>query len=237
MSNAQQEFDAFAANYDQALAQGLSVSGESKDFFAEQRIRWVKHRLDGLRIDPQRILDFGCGTGSAAPYFRQLFPEAQLVGTDVSARSIEEARKLHAATGAHFDQHPGYRPDPPFDLVFCNGVFHHIPPDERAAALHYIRGALRPGGVFAFWENNPWNPGTRLVMSRIPFDRDAITLAPPEARRLVRAAGLRVLRTDALFIFPRPLKALRFLEPWLASLPLGAQYMVLAQRLDPSAGP
>lgn len=231
MSAAKQpEFDAFAGDYDRALAQGISVSGESKDFFAEQRILWIKRRLREQPFEPKRILDFGCGTGSAAPFFRKHFPDAQLVGTDVSARSIEEARRHHAASGAHFDLHPGYRPDPPFDLVFCNGVFHHIPPAERPAAIRYIRDALNPGGLFAFWENNPWNPGTRIVMSRIPFDRDAITLTPPEARRLVRSAGLTVLRTDALFIFPRALKGLRFIEPWLAPLPLGAQYLVLAQR-------
>ncbi len=233
-AEAQPEFDAFAEDYDRALGQGLSVSGESKDFFAEQRILWLKRRLDAMEFAPLRILDFGCGTGSAAPYFRLHFPGARLVGTDVSARSIEQARRQHAATGARFAVHPGYRPDEPFDLAFCNGVFHHIPPSERADAVRYIADALTPGGLFAFWENNPWNPGTRMVMRRIPFDRDAITLTPPEARRLLRAGGLRVLRTDALFLFPRALRGLRFVEPWFAPLPLGAQYMVLAQRPDSS---
>jgi hypothetical protein len=26
---------------------------------------------------------------------------------------------------------------------------------------------MRPGGVVALWENNPWNPATRYVMGRI----------------------------------------------------------------------
>ena len=47
----------------------------------------------------------------------------------------------------------------------------------------FVRQGLRPGGVFALWENNPWNPGTRLVMRRIPFDRNAVLLS-------ARAAGL-----------------------------------------------
>lgn len=226
----QPEFDAFAGDYDRALERGISVSGESKDYFAEQRILWLKRRMSQMGFAPRSILDFGCGTGSAAPHFRHHFPNARLVGTDVSERSIERARELHADTGAQFAVHPGYRPPEPFDLVFCNGVFHHIPPADRPDAIRYIAAVLRPGGLFAFWENNPWNPGTRIVMSRIPFDRDAITLAPPEARRLVRRAGLTALRTDALFIFPHPLRALRGLEPLLAPLPLGAQYMVLARR-------
>jgi hypothetical protein len=67
-------------------------------------------------------------------------------------------------------------------------------------------------------------------MSRIPFDRDAIMVFPHEARRLLRQAGFEILRTDYLFIFPRPLSALRLLEPPLSRLPFGAQYQILARR-------
>ena len=69
---------------------------------------------------------------------------------------------------------------------------------SAAAAIDYVLRSLRPGGLFAFWENNPWNPGTRYVMSRIPFDRDAITLSPLEARQLLRVGGFEILRTDFL---------------------------------------
>ena len=116
------------------------------------------------------------------------------------------------------------------DLAFCNGVFHHIPLAERADAVRWVHQSLRPKGFFAFWENNPWNPGTRYVMSRIPFDRDAITLSPPESRRLLSAGGFEILRTDFLFFFPRWLGWLRRIEPRLTGLPLGAQYLVLTRK-------
>jgi hypothetical protein len=93
-----------------------------------------------------------------------------------------------------------------------------------------IARSPRPGGLFAFWENNPWNPGTRYVMSRIPFDRDAVTLIPPEARQLLQKAGFEILRTDFLFIFPGVLKWLRWIEPSISHLPFGAQYQVLARK-------
>jgi hypothetical protein len=67
-------------------------------------------------------------------------------------------------------------------------------------------------------------------MRRTPFDRDAVTLTAREARSLVRSAGLEVLRTDYCFYFPRFLRALRALEPYLASLPFGAQYQVLGRK-------
>jgi hypothetical protein len=87
-----------------------------------------------------------------------------------------------------------------------------------------------PGGVFALWENNPWNPGTRYIMSRVPFDKDAITMTPPETRRLLRATGFEIVRTDFLFVFPHLLRVLRPLERLLARLPLGGQYLVLARK-------
>jgi hypothetical protein len=109
-------------------------------------------------------------------------------------------------------------------------VFHHIPLAERADAARTVWRALRPSGWFAFWENNPWNPGTQVVMKRCPFDRDAQTLSPPRARALLGTAGFEVVRTDFLFMFPRALKALRFIEPRVARWPLGAQYQVLCRK-------
>jgi SAM-dependent methyltransferase len=121
-------------------------------------------------------------------------------------------------------------PSESVDLAFCNGVFHHIPPAERAGALRWIRRVLRPGGVFALWENNPWNPGTRYIMSRVPFDRDAITITPPEARAMLRQEGFELLRTDFLFVFPAFLRWLRPIERLLIAMPVGGQYLVLARK-------
>jgi hypothetical protein len=109
-------------------------------------------------------------------------------------------------------------------------VFHHIPLDQRPAAVDHVFRSLRPGGLFAFWENNPLNVGTRIVMSRCSFDRDAITLRSGQAKRLLRAGGFEVLRTDFLFIFPRALRFMRWVEPHVSRLPIGAQYMVLCRR-------
>jgi hypothetical protein len=67
-------------------------------------------------------------------------------------------------------------------------------------------------------------------MHRIPFDRGAIPLTPPEVRRLLQAGGFEILRTDFLFLFPRTLKWLRGLETLLARWPLGAQYQVLCRK-------
>lgn len=228
-------FDQYADAYDQALRRGLAISGEDRRYFARGRLKWLRRCLADLHVSPRRILDFGCGTGAATPLFVELFAPDELVGVDVSPRSLEVARQAHGSARVRFEPQTPVGAAANFDLAFCNGVFHHIPPRERDAALGHIFRALRPGGLLAFWENNPWNPGTRYIMRRVPFDREAILLRPAAARALLNRGGFAVLRTDFLFIFPRWLKWLRGLEAPLARWPLGGQYQVLAQRPAESA--
>lgn len=226
------EFDRYAGDYDRALNEGLSVSGEGKDFFARGRLAFLARRLGRMKFRARSVLDFGCGTGSAAPHIFECLGAESLLGVDLSEASVEVARRDHPDPRARFEPLGAFDAEGEFDLAFCNGVFHHIPPAERAAAVARVFRALRPGGIFALWENNPWNPGTRIVMSRIPFDKDAITLNSFETRRLMRGSGFELLGVDYLFIFPKFLGALRPIEPALSRLPLGAQYQTLGKKPD-----
>jgi SAM-dependent methyltransferase len=228
-STAGSTFDRYAEDYQEALQRGVGLSGEDSSYFAARRVEWLGSRLRELGFQAHRLLDFGCGTGSTTPFLLGLPGAAELLGTDVSDGLLATARRDHGSKQVEFAP-LGEPPDALIDLAYCNGVFHHIPPSERAEAVSYVWRALRPGGLFAFWENNPWNPGTRLVMRRIPFDRDALTLSAPEARELLEAGGFEILRTEFLFVFPRALAPLRRIEPAVARLPLGAQYLVLAAK-------
>jgi SAM-dependent methyltransferase len=222
------EFDGFADNYDQALQNGLSLSGERKDFFANGRVN-ILARLLVARPFP-RILDYGCGTGSATPYLHAMPNVSAVIGVDISDKSLDRARATYRQPHVEFHNLSTLSQLGSFDLAFCNGVFHHIPISERSEAVNQIYHALNPNGLFAFWENNPWNPGTHWVMSRIPFDRDAIMLWPNAARRLLSGAGFEVVLTHFAFIFPKALRFLRFAEWPLRHLPFGAQYMLLARK-------
>lgn len=226
-------FDNYSDSYEEALNRGIGVSGEDAHFFARGRLEWLTRlvRAHGLACDS--VLDFGCGIGNSLPLLRELLNAQDIAGIDVSSESIATARRRFALSGFELATCDELAPSARFHMAFCNGVFHHIPLAERAQSARSVLRHLRPGGVFAFFENNPLNPGTRYVMSRIPFDRDAITLTPWNARRLLRKAGFEILRTDYLFFFPRPLAPLRKLEPALRRVPLGAQYLVLARK--PSA--
>lgn len=223
-------FDEYAGCYDNALNEGVSLSGESKEYFAEARVRWLAGRLEQRGVTPRQVLDFGCGTGGTCPALQRRLNAGLVVGVDPSLESITTARKVHTDSRLQFEQVSVLQPAEQFQLAYCNGVFHHIERDQRADALTYVHRSLSHGGYFAFWENNPWNPATRLVMRRIPFDRDAQLLSPSAARMLLSQAGFEILSTDFLFLFPRVLAALRPLETKLTRVPAGAQYMVLCRK-------
>lgn len=224
------EFDAYAANYDSALNQGLSLTGESKEYYAAGRVRWLRSRLARHDGRSESCLDFGCGTGTSATFLRDGLGVKHYLGFDPSTDSIAQAEQQIPWPDARFTTDETTVASGTFDLAFCNGVYHHIPPTQRLEAARLVWRALKPGGLFAFWENNRWNPAVHFVMSRVPFDADAEMLFPFQARKLLRAAGFRILETDSCFVFPGPLAALRGLEPRLCKLPLGGQYLVLAQK-------
>lgn len=224
------EFDQYAESYDEDLSQALSVSGEDKDYFARERIHWLSRCLSKEKNRAGYLMDFGCGTGSAIPHLLDFFEARSIVGIDTSARSLDIATRTHGSDLVRFLLPDQFHPKELIDLVVSNGTFHHIPLEKRASVVKYMFRSLRPGGILALWENNPWNPGTRYVMSRCVFDQDAIPLTSSEARRLVQEGGFEIMQTDFLFIFPKVLSYLRGIEPLVSKLPIGAQYQVLCRR-------
>lgn len=224
------DFDLHADSYDDDLNRALAASGEDKHYFARGRVDWLASCLKRLNEHPTSALDYGCGIGDTSVVLRDVLNLTSVVGLDVSERSLANARATHSTAACRFLTFADYTPDASIDLVYCNGVFHHIPIAERDAAMDYIYRSLRPGGLFSLWENNPWNPGTRYVMANCVFDRDAIRLTATESMKRARQRGFAVVGVDYRFFFPRFLGGLRFLEPQLTGIPLGAQYHVLCRK-------
>jgi trans-aconitate methyltransferase len=220
-------FDAYVDDYDAACDRGLSLSGETRDYFARQRIVRTRNLCRNRTI--RGVLDFGCGVGSSTPCFVETFPGAEILGVDASSEAVRAAEQRFGSEHVRFTTMLT-RERRSVDLAYSNGTFHHIEPGDRERFVREIFGCLKPGAVFALWENNPWNPGTRLVMKRIPFDRDAKMLSCLQAQTLLRRCGLRVLSCSFHFYFPAWLRRLRSLEPRLERVPFGAQYCVLAEK-------
>jgi len=217
--------------YDRMLMSGLKLSGEDKTFFIRGRLDALRLCLHGSPQPIRRILDFGCGIGDTEPILRQYFPGADITGADIDAESVVYARDKFRDPHIKFCTLSELSEQPVFDLCYTNGVFHHIPLGEREAALRMILRVLKPGAHFAFFENNPWSPATRLVMHRTPFDRGAHCLSSKHAKKLLGTTGFcDIAEPYYMFFFPRFLAAFRRVEPFLTRCFLGSQYLLLARK-------
>jgi SAM-dependent methyltransferase len=222
------------SSYDEMLQKGIDLSGESKDYFIDGRIAHLRERLRG-GPPVTSILDFACGVGDASTKLADAFGASEVVGVDVAAGAVDEARRRIDDSRVRFSLLSDLPETARFDLCYVNGAYHHIPPPQRDSVTRRIHGLLREGGTFALFENNPWSIPARLVMRRIPFDRDAIMVRPSTARRLLRDAGFATSsRTSYLFVFPRMLEPLRRIEDSLQRFPIGAQYLVVGTRAQAS---
>jgi SAM-dependent methyltransferase len=225
------EFDPHARTYQGTLDQSLRFAGETTAEFAAMKVDLILDASRRLLGQPSRLsfLDVGCGTGLAARALRSR--AGRVVGADVSAEMIGAA--LEECPEVDFVPLEGPRlpfADGEFDVQFCACVYHHVPLRERRAFVAELVRVVRPGGLLFVFEHNPWNPLTRRVVDRCPFDRDAILLTAGETRGLLEGAGLKVAEQRYYLFFPRVLGCLRRLEPWLGWLPLGAQYYVAARK-------
>lgn len=96
------------------------------------------------------ILVAGCGTSQAARYALR-YPQAQVIGIDVSSRSIMETEKLkrrHELVNLELEQLSLERVKElgrEFDKIICTGVLHHLPDPD--AGLHALQEVLKLDGA------------------------------------------------------------------------------------------
>ncbi|SAL14008.1 methyltransferase type 12 [Caballeronia udeis] len=220
-------FDEYTETYNSLLTQQTRFFASGEEYFSHYKVAIVR---DEVKSPPARILEFGCGIGRNIRYLRDAFPDAEIMGSDISAKSLEMARSENE--GVRFwcegvDEQPDNQQ---FDLIFVAGVFHHIPPAQRADVATTLFSRLTPGGSLFVFEHNPFNPVTRRIVDNCPYDEDAVLLTPRNLSNVLRQGGLRVERQAFALFFPPRLKALLGLEPFLGWLPLGGQYWVKATR-------
>jgi|APLak6261701338_1056256.scaffolds.fasta_scaffold04366_2 SAM-dependent methyltransferase len=226
------EFDAHADSYRQTLDQALSIGGGDSVYYAERKFAALKaYQNERSRAAPASILDFGCGTGTNLPFLRDLFSSAALQGVDVSPRSLEVAgeRQVCRCQLTAYDGVTLPFEAPIFDLVVVSNVLHHIDPSHRASTVREIARCLKPGGLLAIFEHNPFNPLTRKVVRDCPFDAGVTLVRPREIKSVLRAQGYRGASLWNIIFFPAALKKLNAVEPQLRWLPLGAQYALFAE--------
>ena len=86
----------------------------------------VEAGLDRLASPPRRVLDLGTGTGAVARLVAERFPTADVVGVDISAQMIAEARRLTDSPRIRYELADAQKllfADDSFDLVTLGNMF------------------------------------------------------------------------------------------------------------------
>jgi malonyl-CoA O-methyltransferase len=115
-------------------------------------------RLDYIRLQPQRIVDLGCGTGAWLGPLRQRFRGADVTGIDLALPMLQAAaardtfwRRLVARPSAALlcaSAEALPLPDASVDLVWSNLMLQWLPGPQSALAEAWR--VLRPGGLVMF---------------------------------------------------------------------------------------
>ena len=120
--------------------------------------------LAALQLSPARVLDLGTGTGDAAAAAARRFPQADVVGVDLSAAMVETARAKHP--GLRFEQADASH------LPFEDGAFDLVLLANAIPFFDELRRVLTLGGrvVFSF----SLGPGTPIYVERGRLERELV---------------------------------------------------------------
>ncbi len=217
-------FDQYRGNYRDVVQSSIDFSGLPHSFFMRAKAGLLRELIaQRLGTKKPAMLDVGCGVGSFHPMLRGMV--GSLSGIDVSPASIEQARIDNPdADYRSFDGRSFPFPAGSFELATAICVLHHVQPAEWTDFINEMRRVVRPGGLVCIIEHNPFNPLTRLAVSRCEFDRDAVLLGARRARKLMMASGLQDVDTRHFLLLPWEAEPVRRIEALLRSIPLGAQY-------------
>ncbi len=228
-------FDRYADKYDYYLESCLDVvCHQNGAFFHKLKACYIEIVCRKQKL--RRILDFGCGNGGLSAVLVQNYPEAEIVGYDVSSRQIASARERYKGR-ARLSFTEELRSVDSYDLVVTACVLHHVKLEDRLDLLMQLLRFVGETGRLIVFEHNPLNPVARYIVDHCRFDQDVALIYPCQLKRLARQAGLTIDEMAYVSIFPWATGCFRKVEWFLRHLPLGAQYMmVLSKGKKASAG-
>ena len=166
----------------------------AKIFESRERVEWQQPDkvVEAMKLEPgQTVIDIGAGTGFFTRRFaRAIAPSGQAIGLDVEPDMVSYMKADATKLGLKDYDARVVKPDDPAlaphsaDVIFFCDALHHI--DDRAAYLHKLIPALKPGG--------------RVI--DVDFKKEPLPVGPPPEHKLARAvviatfqdAGFRLLR-------------------------------------------
>src|SRR5437879_12535885 len=136
------QFDQFAGNYKELLDRTIALPGETSEYFAEYKARYLAHVLS--RDFSGKALDFGCGVGLLSRFLKHHLPAAQVDGFDVSRDSINRVDLALSTQGLFTSDMDLLARN--YDLIVVANVMHHIPAAQRELIGPELASRIAPRG-------------------------------------------------------------------------------------------
>lgn len=191
----------------------------------------------------KRVIDVGCGDGTATIELLALARPAIVHGIDPIEQAVDLARKKvedPRITFAVCSASELPYNDDSFDIALVRGVLHHMPKAPEA-----LREALRVAEVVVVLEPNGYNPGLKLFERFHPYhiEHGEMSYAPRTLDRWIGELGGTVQRRTWAGLVPMfcpdwCASALKRIEPSIERIPLlraigCAVYVFAAARRQP----
>ncbi len=122
-------------------------------------------------LDPQAILDMGCGTGEQTLGYSREFPAAKVTGIDCARPFVRFAHGLAESEGLALDfaemdaAHTAFA-DQSFDLIVSIIMFHETTRAQVRGILSECWRLLRPGGLVLHLDV-PYQPGRMPLIKQV----------------------------------------------------------------------
>lgn len=130
--------------------------------------------LDAHDAEPGRVLDLGTGTGKAARFVAERFPQAEVVGVDISPGMVEQAMSL---VPPELERRVRFEVADASRLPFADGEFDLVVLLNMIPFFDELARVTAPDGALAFAsysgpETPIWTPPETLRAGLVPYGFD-----------------------------------------------------------------
>ena len=180
---------------------------KSRDYFNSHRKSRLAHRgywrhdyryqLEAIgRIQPERLIDIGCGPGAFLSLVEETYPDIQLNALDLSEEMIRETKERLSDTAITTVGDSENMPleGEQYQVVTCNMSIHHYPHPQNA--LNEMYRILKPGGCLLLNDMDciaPIRTAANWIFPRLPGG-DVKMYSREEIEGMARRAGFQKIR-------------------------------------------
>lgn len=134
--------------------------------FGSQRERAAVELLAAVSLDaPALVHDIGCGRGEMARAMAQRWPDARVIGSDLSDQMLDVARAGGGRVEWRRIDLATWRPEPVHDLLYANAVLHWL--DDHDVVFPRLAAGVKEGGVLAVQMPQSWPQPSHVTFREV----------------------------------------------------------------------